>query len=97
GTAGHVGGTRPGAGVRPCCPPAVGDLPRGDPMSAPTGSAPAWRLVAEREMTTRLRDKTFLGGVLFMLVLVIAGIALSAWLSGRAQTYDVAVVDETGA
>ena len=66
-------------------------------MRAPTSGTPAWRLVAEREMTTKLRDKTFLGGVAFMLVLVIAGIVVSAWLGGRAQTYDVAVVDDTGA
>ena len=65
-------------------------------MSRGNGSTPAWRLVAEREMTTKLRDKTFLGGVAFMLVLVVAGIVVSAILSGRAETYDVAVVDETG-
>lgn len=63
-------------------------------MSART---PAWRLVAEREMSTKLRDKAFLGGVAFMLALVVVGIAVSAILGGRSETYDVAVVDGTGA
>ncbi len=66
-------------------------------MTRNDGSTPAWRLVAEREMSTKLRDKTFLGGIAVMLVLITVGIVALAILSGRAETYDVAVVDETGA
>lgn len=66
-------------------------------MSDAKAGPPIWRLVAEREISTKLRDKTFLGGIAFMLVFLIVGIIASTVLGGRAASYDIAVVDQTGA
>ena len=54
-------------------------------------STPLWRIVAEREVTTRLRDKTFLGATAFTLVLLIAAFVVTSLIEGRSETYDVAV------
>ena len=58
-------------------------------------SAP-WRVVAEREVVTKLHDKTFLASTGFMLVLVIASLAIPA-LIGTGDKTEVAVVDDAGA
>lgn len=50
-----------------------------------------WRLVAAREIRVKLADKTFLLSFVVTLVLVAGGIGLSGYLSGRPQTFDVAV------
>ncbi len=50
-----------------------------------------WRLVAEREVRTRLRDKGFRISTAFTLVLVVGLLALSAYLGSRSDQYDVAV------
>jgi ABC-2 type transport system permease protein len=52
---------------------------------------PLWRIVAEREITTKLRDKTFLGATAFTLALLVVLFVVSAFLDGRASSYDVAV------
>ncbi len=52
---------------------------------------PAWRIVAEREMRTRLRDKTFLLSTGFTLLLIVGVIVVSAFLGARGDQYDVAV------
>jgi ABC-2 type transport system permease protein len=59
-------------------------------------STPAWRVITEREMSVRIRDKVFVGSTLFLLTLVVAAILLSSVLSGRPETYELGVVDETG-
>jgi ABC-2 type transport system permease protein len=66
--------------------------------SAPTASSTtsAWRLVAEQEVSGRLRDRTFVGGVIFTLLLVVGAIVLSAVLSGRGDDFRVAVTDPAG-
>ena len=56
--------------------------------------ATQWRLVAEREVTTRVRDKTFLGSTAFLLLLVIAALVIGALTSDQADDYTVAVVDD---
>jgi ABC-2 type transport system permease protein len=56
-----------------------------------------WRLVATREVTTRMRDKTFLVSTAVLILLVLAGIVLSSILGGRAPAYDVAVTGPGGA
>jgi len=57
-------------------------------------TSPAWwRLVAAREITTRLRDKTFLLSTAVLLVLVAGGIIVAATLGGRPASYDVAITD----
>ena len=55
---------------------------------------PLWRIVAEREITTKLRDKAFLGTTAFTLLLVVAAFVVSAVMEGRAQSYDVAVTSQ---
>ncbi|HET7326300.1 MAG TPA: ABC transporter permease [Nocardioidaceae bacterium] len=56
----------------------------------------AWRIVAEREISTKLRDKTFLASTAFMLVLVVASMAVPA-LVGSGDKTEVAVVGSPGA
>ena len=56
-----------------------------------------WQIVAGREVSTRIRDKGFLGGTAFMLLLVVVVFVVVQFVSGRASTYDVAVVDDTAA
>jgi ABC-2 type transport system permease protein len=50
-----------------------------------------WRVVAEREMTTRLRDKAFLGATAFTVVLLVGIFVVTTLLGGRADEHDVAV------
>jgi ABC-2 type transport system permease protein len=59
--------------------------------------APLWRLVAAREVTTRLRDKTFLVSTAVLLLLVLGGIVLSSVVGGRPPAFDVAVTGQSGA
>lgn len=61
-------------------------------MSTSTPTRGAWRLVAEREITTRVREKSFLIGVLVTVVLVAGAVVAASLLSGRASTADIAVV-----
>jgi ABC-2 type transport system permease protein len=55
-----------------------------------------WQLVAQREITTKLRDKTFIGSTLFMLVLVMAAVFIPALLAGRDDADKIAVLDDAG-
>ncbi len=55
-----------------------------------------WRLVAAREVTTRMRDKSFVIGGVVLVVLVVGGIVVGSVLSGRAASYEVAVTDPAG-
>lgn len=52
----------------------------------------AWRLVAEREISTRVREKSFLIGVAVTVVLVVGVVVAASLLGGRASTEEVAVV-----
>lgn len=61
-----------------------------------TTTTPVWRVVAEREITTRLRDKTFLGATAFTLVLLIAAFVVTSIVEGQAEKYDVAVTTPAG-
>ncbi|MEU4601919.1 ABC transporter permease [Kribbella sp. NPDC023972] len=56
-----------------------------------------WLLIAEREITTKLRDKTFLGSTAVMLVLVLAAVVIPALLVGNSGPDKLAVVDDAGA
>jgi ABC-2 type transport system permease protein len=56
-----------------------------------------WQLVAEREISTKLRDKTFLGSTAFMLIVVLAATIIPALISGMGGRDKIAVVDESGA
>lgn len=57
----------------------------------------AWRVVAEREISTRVREKSYLYSALFMVVGVIATVVLASLLGGRPTDYTVAVTDKTAA
>ncbi|WP_205474348.1 ABC transporter permease [Nocardioides sp. SYSU D00038] len=64
-------------------------------MSSPTTptTPPArrpWRLVARREVVTRLTDKSFLIGTAITLVLLVGFLGWTAWSEGRSDTYTVA-------
>ena len=61
-------------------------------MSTASPARGAWRLVAEREITTRVREKSFLIGVALTVVLVVGVVVAASLLSGRASTEEVAVV-----
>lgn len=56
-----------------------------------------WQLVAEREISTKLRDKTFLGSTAFMLIVVLAATIIPALLSGMGGKDKIAVLDDSGA
>jgi ABC-2 type transport system permease protein len=56
-----------------------------------------WQLVAEREISTKLRDKTFLGSTAFMLIVVLAATIVPALISGMGGRDKIAVVDDAGA
>lgn len=56
-----------------------------------------WQLVAQREISTKIRDKTFLGSTAFMLIVVLAAIILPALIAGNSGPDKIAVVDDAGA
>ena len=53
-----------------------------------------WALVAQRELSVRLRDKTFLGSTLLSLVILIAVFGFQIWQSEGDTTYDLAVTPQ---
>ncbi|GAA2789088.1 ABC transporter permease [Kribbella solani] len=53
-----------------------------------------WLLIAEREITTKLRDKTFVGSTLVMLLIVMVATILPALIIGKGGADKIAVVDE---
>lgn len=55
----------------------------------------AWMLVAQRELSVRLRDKTFIGSTLLSLVILIAVFGFQAWNANKAATYDLAVTSQS--
>ncbi|HZO68751.1 MAG TPA: ABC transporter permease [Kribbellaceae bacterium] len=52
--------------------------------------------MAEREITTKVRDKTFIGSTVFLLLIVLASIVIPALISGSDGPDKVAVVDPLG-
>lgn len=56
-----------------------------------------WMLIAEREITTKLRDKTFIGSTVVMLLIVMVAVIVPAILAGRDSADKIAVVDDGGA
>jgi ABC-2 type transport system permease protein len=55
-------------------------------------STPLWRIVAEREVRVRTRDKAFLGATAFTLLLLVGVFVVTSLVSGGTDEYDVAVV-----
>ncbi|MFI5693057.1 ABC transporter permease [Kribbella sp. NPDC051586] len=56
-----------------------------------------WALIAEREISTKLRDKTFIGSTLVMLFIVMVAVILPAVLAGKGGAEKIAVVDDAAA
>jgi ABC-2 type transport system permease protein len=56
-----------------------------------------WQLVAQREISTKLRDKTFIGSTAFMLIVVLAAVIIPALIAGNDKADKVAVLDDAGA
>ena len=54
----------------------------------------AWALVAQRELSVRLRDKTFIGSTLLTLVIIAALMGFQAWNADKEQTYDLVVTSQ---
>ena len=62
-------------------PQAVADI-------APRG---VWRIVTEREVMVKLRDRNFLISTVITIVAIVASLAISGFMSGRTETVDIAV------
>lgn len=54
----------------------------------------AWALVAQRELSVRLRDKTFIGSTLLTLVIIAALMGFQAWNADKEQTYNLIVTSQ---
>lgn len=50
-----------------------------------------WRIVTEREVIVKLRDRNFLISTVITIVAIIGSLAVSGFLSGRAETVTIAV------
>lgn len=57
----------------------------------------AWKVVAEREITTRIREKSFRYSILAMVAGIIITVVLASLLGGRPTDYTVGVIDESTA
>lgn len=55
----------------------------------------AWALVAQRELSVRLRDKAFIISTLISLVAIAGIFAFQAWNASKDQTYDLVVTSES--
>lgn len=62
-------------------------------QAAPRG---VWRIVTEREIAVKLRDRNFLISTIVTIVAIVASLAITGFLSGKTDTVDVAVLG-TGA
>lgn len=62
-----------------------------------TASTPAWRLVAENEVRTVLRRKSFLITTAISVLVIVVGIIAAGYFTDRPQDRSVAVVDDTAA
>lgn len=55
----------------------------------------AWAVVAQRELSVRLRDKTFIGSTLLSLAILVGVFGFQAWQASQDTTYRVAVTSES--
>lgn len=58
-------------------------------MSRGSSATPAWRLVAEREVRAKVRDKAFLASTGVMLLIIVAVLVFTALTGSKADRYDV--------
>lgn len=60
-----------------------------------TGNEPAWLLVTRREIVSRITDKGFLLGTVFMVVLIAGFIGFQAWQDGRTDDVTLAATPDS--
>ncbi len=65
-------------------------------MSTPART-PVWRIVAETEISSRLRDKTFIGATAFTLLFLVGFFVVTSIVGGSSDEYTVAITDSTDA
>lgn len=65
--------------------------------AAATETQSAWRIVAGREVTVKLRDRNFIISTLTTLAIMVIAFAISFAMSGRAETKTIAVASTEGA
>lgn len=61
------------------------------PSTAPKN---AWQIVATREIMVKLRDKSFIGGTIFSLVIILAAILIPYFMISGSTDYTVATSDD---
>lgn len=61
------------------------------PSAAPKN---AWQIVATREIMVKLRDKSFIGGTIFSLVIILAATLIPYFMSSGSTDYTVATSDD---
>src|SRR5690606_8607375 len=84
--------------VRAPAPLARADLQGGRPMNAQPLSLPqATYLVAEREVTTRVRSKAFVISTLILLIGIVVGIVAMNFFANREESTSVATTGEIAA
>ena len=55
-----------------------------------------WRVIAQREIGVKLRDKVFVGSTVFMIVVLVASVGLSTFFGNKLEEPTVAVLDGQG-
>ncbi|RJK94199.1 ABC transporter permease [Vallicoccus soli] len=76
---------------------AGGTAPRPPAPGGRGSGSRAVRIVAEREVAAKLRDKAFLASLAFTLVIIVGGIGIQALIGGGGpERYEVAVTDAGG-
>ncbi len=55
-----------------------------------------WRVIAQREIGVKLRDKVFVGSTVFMIVVLVASVGLSTFFDNKLEEPTVAVVGDRG-
>lgn len=56
-----------------------------------------WKIIAQREIGVKLRDKVFVGSTVFMVVVLVASVGLSAFFGNKVDEPTVAVTSAEGA
>lgn len=54
----------------------------------------AWQIVATREIMVKLRDKSFIGGTIFSLVIILAAILIPYFMNSGSTDYTIATSDD---
>ncbi|MFI5718181.1 ABC transporter permease [Nocardia sp. NPDC051750] len=66
------------------------DRPDNHEIAADAAPRGVWRIVTEREVMVKLRDRNFLISTVITIVAIVASLAVSGFMSGRTETVDIA-------